>query len=597
MANYRYPLDLLGVEPGNKVTQTRTLNMTTKMGDKFIIPADAPFFAESLIVFKVGTPTPLVRGIDYELIFDLPDIFTLTQKNVYGGIKFKDRQITGQVRVEMQVLGGPFLQPVQNTLETIARNKTNVNTATWGEIAGIPAGFPVLNHTQTSDDLIGFGEVNTTLREILSALLANAGGGGGGESNSAMVALLAHVNNPTLAHNKSAVGLGNVPNYAVSTYEESDLGVNNKLTTPALVKYLIAKYSGLSTVQTIQQDISILNRDVGLLQQNVEENNINVANLSSAVASLSNQFENVRKEFANVLIYISDLTASIENIQSIVQNIKIQIDSALETVSQMELVVNQLKLQNENIEIELSNLVLGLSDLTSRVESLEESSLQLTITVSNLSTMTLYPTRRFISAGSFHFSIKKGESRRITLIGAGAAGGVLIPIGQEGLVEPRGQKGGDTVLWLNTDLTNGSNGAGDIVLKAEGGYGGQSSKQSAAGVDYFGQPGPGGQTTFTGLFNIVSNSVGAGGVAGNGAPGVSHPGAVGQTIQGRSFGAGGASAMTAASGSAGAMIVAQITNTFEFDLNFTVEVGKAPANILGNNYTPATPGLFILELN
>lgn len=595
MADYRYPLDLLGENPTNKVTQTRTLNMSTKTGDKFFIPADAPFFGESIVVFKVGTPTPLVRGIDYELIFDLPDIFTLTQKNIYGGIKFKDRNISGQVRVEMQVLGGPFLQPVQNTLETIARNKTNVNTATWGEIASIPAGFPVLNHTQISDDIIGFGEINTTLREILSALLAN--GGGGGEQGSALVALLAHINNPTLAHNKSAVGLANVPNYAVSTYEEADLGVNNKLTTPALVKYLIVKYSGLSTVQSIQQQITVINRDLTLLQQNMTENNINVANLENSVTTLSNQFQSVREEFSNVLIYINDLTSSIENIQGIVQNIKVQIESALETVNQMDFTVNQLKIQNENIENEISNLLINSNEMGSRVTAAEESILDLSINVSNLSTMTLYPTRRFISAGSFHFSIKKGESRQVTLIGAGGAGGVLIPIGQEGLVEPRGQKGGDTTLWLNTDLTNGANSIGNVVLKAEGGFGGQSSKQSAAGVDFFGQPGPGGQTTYTGLFNILTNSFGASGVPGNGAPGTSHSGAIGQTIQGKSFGDGGAASMTAATGSAGALIVATITNTYNFDLNFTVEVGKGPSNIIGNNYTPASPGLFIIELN
>lgn len=596
MANYRYPLDLLGENPNNRISQTRTLNMTTKMGDKFFIPADAPFFEDGLVLYKVGTPTPLVRGIDFELIFDLPDLFQLTQKNIYGGVKFKDRAISGQVRIEIQVLGGPFLQPVQNTLETIARNKTNVNTATWGEIAGIPSGFPVLNHPMISDDFTSFGDVNTTLREIVSALLAS-GGGGGGNDGSALVALLAHINNPTLAHNKSAVGLGNVPNFALSTYEEADLGVNNKLTSPALVKYLISKYSGLSTIQTIQQQINIINRDVQTLQQNVQENNINVANLTASVKRLSDQFDNVRQEFANVLIYINDLGLSIENIQGIIQDVRQQVESALQRVSEMEQTVSQIQLQNEEILSELNRLSKLVTNLSTRTDALEQTSLSMSLIIANLNNMTLYPIRRFISAGSFHFSVKPGETRQITVIGAGGAGGVLIPLGQDGLVEPRGNKGGDTTLWLNTDLTNGNGKIGEVVLQAGGGFGGQCSKQSASGVEVFGIGGPGGLTQYTGLFTIKTNGVGAGGVNGNGTPGTSHAGAIGQSIQGKSFGSGGAAPTTAATGGAGAIIVAELTNTFTFDLNFTVNVGLAPSNILGNNFTPAAPGLFIIELS
>lgn len=597
MATYRYPLDLLGDNPNNRISQTRTLNMTTKMGDKFFIPADAPFFADDLVIFKVGTPTPLVRGIDYELIFDLPDLFNLTQKNIYGGVKFKNRNLTGQVRIEAQVLGGPFLQPVQNTLETIARNKTNVNTATWGELAGIPEGFPVLNHPMISDDFTSFGDVNTTLREIVSALLANAGGGTGGDPGSALVALMAHLNNPTLAHNKSAVGLGNVPNFALSTYEEADLGVNNKLTSPALVKYLIGKYSGLSTIQTIQQQINIINRDVQSLQQNVFENNISVANLTVSVKNISDQFENVRQEFANVLIYINDLGASIENIQTIVQDARSQVESALARVNEMEQLVGQIQLQNENIGRDLTLLSSTANKLSIRVDTLEETALSMALTIANLSNRTLYPLRRFISAGTFHFSIKPGESRQITLIAPGGAGGILIPLGQDGLVEPRGGKGGDTTLWLNTDLTNGNDNVGEIVLRAEGGWGGQCSKQTVNGIEVFGIGGPGGKTEYTGLFSIKTNSVGASGASGNGTPGTSHAGAIGQTIENKSFGSGGAAPTTAATGGAGAMIVAQLTNTLTFDLNFTVNVGLRPSNILGNNYTPAAPGLFIIELS
>lgn len=594
MSEYRFPLDLSGTLASNFVTQTRTLNMTSKMGDKFFIPENAPFFAEGLVVYKVGTPTPLVRGIDYELIFSYPDIFLRTQKEVYGGVKFKNRNISGEIRIQMHILGGPFLQPIPNILETVARNKTNVNTATWGELAGVPAGFPVLNHPMISDDFTGFGEVNTTLRGIEAALLAAAGGGG--NDAGAMAALRAHILNPTLAHQKSAVGLGNVPNFAVTTYEEADLGVNNKLTTPAIVKYLIAKYSGIASIQTIQQQIAVLNRDLITVQQGLQDNNVKIANLTTRVNDLSNKFDSVRQEFANLLIYVNDLGASIENIQSLVQDIRTQVNDALNRVSAMESTVNQIKLENENIGAELTKIIADIAGLSTRTDALEQTSMTLALSLTKLNNMTLYPLRRFISTGSFHFSIRPGESRQITLVGAGGAGGVLIPVGEEGLVSPRGEKGGDTVLVLNTELSNGINSTGTIVLRANGGWGGQSSKQSASGVEVFGKGGAGGQTTATGLFSVITNAIGAGGVDGNnGVPG-NNAGGQGNQIEGKSFGSGGASTSVAGSGGAGAMIIARVTNTYNFDLEFTVSVGKTSDNIYGNNLLSASPGLFAIDL-
>ena len=594
MANYRLPLDLTGTQATNRVSQTRTLNMATKQGDKFFIPENAPFFAENCVVFKVGTPTPLTRGVDYELVFDYPDLFRMTQKNIYGGVKFKDRNITGQVRIEMQALGGPFLQPVQNILETTARNKTNVSTATWGEIAGVPAGFPVLNHPMDNDDFTGFSSINTTLQEGVALILAG-GSGGGGDGSAAMAALQAHLRNPTNAHNKAAVGLGNVSNFAMSTYAEADLGVNNRYTSPAMVKYLISRYAGLTQIEQLQTQLAVLSRDVAQVQQGQQETATMVANIDRKVKELSDAFTSVKQEFGNVLNYVSDLGLSIENIQNIVENIRVQMDDALDRVAGMESVVAQLQLENANISTELSRLSTNIGGLDNRVSDLEVSMEEITKAVNTLNEKVLYPINRYVNAGTYNFSIKPGETRFLTLFGAGGAGGLLIPVGEEGMVDPRGLKGGDTFLVLNTDVSNGTTTNGDVVLRANGGWGGQSSKQSAGGVDKFGQGGAGGTTLTTGLFSIISNAIGAGGQDGNGSPGPSHPGAAGHVVNGKKYCDGGAAPISAGAGGAGAMVKASIKNTYTFDLEFTVVVGVQPSNIYGNNYLPAAPGLFIIN--
>ncbi len=595
MANYRLPLDLTGTLASNRVTQTRTLNMTSKMGDKFIIPADAPFFADNLVITKVGTATPMTRGVDYELIFEYPDLFQMTQKYIYGGIKFKNRNITGQVTLVLQALGGPFLQPVQNTLETIARNKTNVNTATWGELAGVPAGFPVLNHPQTSDDFTGFGQIQSTLNDGIALLLAGTGGGTG-SSDAAMALIRSHMTNPSNAHTKAAVGLGSVPNFSMATYEESDLGVNNRFTSPAIVKYLIGKYSGLTAITDIQTHLNVIDRDVGAIQQGLEQNNISVSQISQRVSGLDNSFQNVRQEFSNVLTYVNDLGSSIENIQYVVEGVRTQIEDSLRRVSDMEALVGQIRIENENINSVLSTLSEGISGLSSRTTAVEINLATAIKDIAKLNTTLLYPLRRFISAGSYNFSIKPNETRVITLVGPGGGGGIVIPTDKVGVMPGYGNRGSDTYLILNTDLSNGINTNGDVVARAEAGGGGQSSIQGANGIEHFGVGGVGGQTTYTGLFTVINNVIGAGGLNAETIVPVNHPGAAGQTIQGKKYADGGASPSLAGSGAAGAMIILSITNTYQWDLEFTAVVGEAPRNVTGNNLQPAAPGLFFIDI-
>lgn len=598
MAEFRYPLDLSGTNPSNKVTQTRTLNMTTKNGDKFFIPSDAPFYGESVIITRASSNTPLVRGVDYELIFDYPDLFETTQKYIFGGVKFKDRNISGQVTIQMQVMGGPFLQPVQNTLESIARNRTNVNTATWGELAGVPAGFPVLNHVMESDDMVGFGDLNTTIKEFTALILEYLGGGtGGGGSNAAIALIQAHIANPTNAHSKSAVGLGNVPNYAVSTFAEADLGVNNKLVTPAISKYLISRYSGISDILAIQQQIIQINRSIVDLSTSQNTVNINVSNLTQQVNQLNQNFEMVKQEFNNLKTYVQDLSGNIQTITDLVNTLREQVNSALQTISSMQTTVNRIS--QENVEINttlgqlktnLDKLNLSVSDLTNKVNDLDDD-------LNKVKGYVLYPIRRFIPAGTYHFNIAPGEKRTITLYGPGGGGGVMIPVGRNNVTDIRGENATDTVLYLNTDLTNGMNNVGKVILKAGGGRGGYSTTQSATGIEVYGKGGAGGVTSSDNFVIIIANGLGQAGIDGSSAPTGSHPGGTGNTVQGIVFGNGGASNQACGSGGAGAFIRAEIKNDKTFDLMFTIQVGVAGKNAAENNLVAAGSGLAIIELS
>lgn len=596
MADYRYPLDLSGTNSANKVKQTRTLNMTTKNGDSFFIPADAPFFGDSVVIIKNGTNTPLTEGLDYELIFDFPDIFDLTQKKVYGGVKFKDRKMTGQVTITMQVVGGEFLQPVQNILETTARNKTNVSTATWGELAGVPAAFPVLDHTNQSTDLVGFNELNISFKEWSALLLEWISGGTGNNSNNMLSLLQAHINNNTSAHSKSAVGLGNVPNYSIATFDEADLGVNNKLITPGIVKYLIGKYSGISEINAINTSIIQINKTLLTISTSQQQLGEDQAKLNTSYKTVVESFNLVKNEFANLKLYIQDLTVNIETVNQTINTIKLQVDNSLEKVQSMQSKVENISTDNLQIKTNLATLSADLETIKLDISGLGKDLRDLTTRVDQVFTTLIYPNRRFISTGTYHFSIKPGQTRQVSLYAPGGGGGMMIPIGEEDVSDARGDNATDSILYLNTDTTNGTPTVGKIILRALGGRGGFSTTQAPTGIEKYGKGGAGGKVYVDNFATSISQGVGSSGIDGGGDATGSHAGAKGQTVQGIPIGDGGASNKACGSGGAGGFVVATIKNTFDFDLMFTMQIGTPGKNASANDLLEAKPGLGIIEI-
>lgn len=603
MSNYRYPLDLLGTSAANRVTQLRTLNMSTKNGEKFFIPTNAPFFrgegALTHTVKLVGASTNLVEGVDYKLVLEYTDIFQVTQKPVFGGILFKNRSIAGQIQFTAQVLGGEFLQPIQNILETVVRNKSNINTATWGEIAGVPAGYPVLDHTHESTDIVGIGEVVNVLREYvalaLEILSGNGGGGSGGQNAIALIE--AHKANPVNAHQKSAVGLGNVPNFGAANFDEADQGVNNKLTTPSIVRYMINKFSGIESINNINRMLTEINRDILNLQNSNVTMSTDIANLKRDVKSIQDGFRDIRQEFANVLLYIQDLSVTIQDIQNAVNGALQQVQTISVRMSKIETSFDAMVINVEKNKTDIAALRADFDELKGINDGLEEVMTETVKRMNKLEEANLYPIRRFIPQGTFHFRIKPGEKRLLSLYAAGGGGGILKPFREEHQSDNRGEHGGDTVLWLNTDVSNGMNNVGKIVLKAEGGKAGWSSTQTNTGIDVYGKGGRGGNTEFDGtIVAVKNNGIGKGGEDGKASASGSHAGGVGNNVQGKVFGNGGSAINTVGSGGAGGFISAEIENTFTFDLVFTLIVGAVGKNAEGNALTQAGPGLGYIDL-
>jgi hypothetical protein len=240
----QYPFDPTGLEASNKVIETQAIQSRGTFDHYFVIPRVAPFFADglSLRIYPTGTNPnnpaqgrDLVEGVDYNLGYHFADASHTIGKQVYGAISFYDRALEGQLRMELQTLGGDWVLDDATMSELLLNNIYNPRIATWEQVVELPFQFPVVNHVFDINDFVGMAEVEAKLEDIRDAIIqANSGG---------LQDHIADKNNPHEV-TKTQVGLGLVDNYPSATSGEAIGGTaNNRFMTPLRTKQAIDAFA------------------------------------------------------------------------------------------------------------------------------------------------------------------------------------------------------------------------------------------------------------------------------------------------------------------------------------------------------------------
>lgn len=595
MANIGYALDILGTNPNNNVSETRTLTKKAIDGRAFVIPKAAPFFAEGVVVVSNGQR--LIENRDYHLILVSEELSQATERKVVGGILFNTLNINSVVTYDVQTVGGDFNLPIGNTVENLARVIRNPTFTTWSQLVGTPTGLPTYSHIHDWGSTVGYEGFIAKFEQLINVLMLN--GGTGGNDSLFLTSLQNHLNSTT-AHSKSAVGLGNLSNFPLA--QDSDYNVtpypNNKYTTPRSVMYAITRFIG----DDLQKQKVLIEGIAATIEQN-----------TTAYRDLQNQWNDLGLSLsainANYGIMVTTVNAYKEDLIRFEQeyrNLGEQQEIWNAKVEEFNTISTQQSQDYQAYVASREALMISFAELTTAYtqhrETVNGVVLQLTAIqerITKLEKHNIYPDSKILPAGSFNFKIKPNQKFAIVLIGAGGGVGEYVTDAPSHGAVYNGEHGGSTALFCLQDLVNGEKSPSpEPVAIAGGGFGGIASYGNLAGaVSIYGIGGRGGSFKLHPSIIPDEASNGEGGLKGYGSfvAGDLSTQDTGYDYYGKKWGRGAITEKAVGQGGEAAVVRFQFENKLRVDLEFMIVVGNA-----GRSYNAdksnATNGLAILSL-
>lgn len=159
-----YPYDPRGTKTENHFLEERIIGSENN-NDRVVILDHRPFF-EDLVVRQPGSTTPLCRGVDYELQYQLTELDDSVAANVYCGVHLINPSIKGIVTFEGQMLGGTFYDPFVDMLDELVKYLNNPVSADWLLLDGRPSLYPATPAATSWADLLNKKYLASAIHDI-----------------------------------------------------------------------------------------------------------------------------------------------------------------------------------------------------------------------------------------------------------------------------------------------------------------------------------------------------------------------------------------------------------------------------------------------
>lgn len=166
----KYPVDLSGTSPDNKVTDERHKIYAEW---RAIVPDHAPFYSSTVRIHLNGRDL----RVEEDYVFKDLDAEKTAKSNqsVYNTIVFKDNGLVGDVYITYQCYGDPIYPGVLSKyIEQLKEDHRNIN---WVNINNKPLFYPPEPHQHFANDVYGLGPMARGLHAIAQALVAMHGAG------------------------------------------------------------------------------------------------------------------------------------------------------------------------------------------------------------------------------------------------------------------------------------------------------------------------------------------------------------------------------------------------------------------------------------
>ena len=407
MAKLIYPYDPSGVAISNKIVdELRSVQPPTNIDQpSFVIVRAGPFFRNSLEIFTAPKRggTKLIEGKDYFVTHEFVAGSNFLGKPMAGGVAFTNALYKGNTYFHYQTLGGDFTVNDTVVLEELTRRYyADIRWVKWDQLTGVPSAFPPDAHQHVVTDIKTMSDVYYSLEKIAAALVTG-GSGAGDDGSKALSLIVAHMSAIQNAHTPEAVGLGNVRNYAMASYEDALANRADRYASPLIVTYMYKKLTEELNPGEMKAEIVQIHKDID---------------------DINKQLATIRSQLQNINLALANMQTSITQIQN--------------SVTQLTNKVNELN-DTSHTALTIAQQALGQAAATdANVVALAERTNQI-----------LYADNSFLPPGTHRFIIPSNTALRVELVGGGAGSGKWYSLSTDAILTGGSiSHGEDSVLWM-----------------------------------------------------------------------------------------------------------------------------------------------------
>lgn len=208
----------------------KTAGVTTRVE---WVPRAAPFFSKDFVLWRQGSGTPLVFGVDYVFGHTFDRFVNGYKRNCFGSVIMLKPLPNEVLKADYSTIGGPFVLD-QVAFATLVANIINApRVANWEDLVGVPTEFPSDPHTHPATQTYDYLDMMVQLRSLVLAITDQSQG------LTVKALLEEHMAAPLIeAHAGSAddIGLDLVENMGPAVSADLEGSSGNKLLTMAVFK-------------------------------------------------------------------------------------------------------------------------------------------------------------------------------------------------------------------------------------------------------------------------------------------------------------------------------------------------------------------------
>lgn len=141
------------------------------------VPRYAPFFAKDFKLYKQGSNTPLIPGVDYAFAHPFSQFTVKYNRNVYGSVvllKKIDAILTGVY----STIGGPFVLNEMAYATLVGNIANSPRQAYWGDLVGVPTEWPADPHPHPATLTYDYLEMMSHLENLILVMSGTDTGSG-----------------------------------------------------------------------------------------------------------------------------------------------------------------------------------------------------------------------------------------------------------------------------------------------------------------------------------------------------------------------------------------------------------------------------------